>query len=730
LLGVAVLVLAIALPHPLRAQVSAKELVYTPVQPCRIVNTLAPGTAGQLVPGAAVLFNVVGADLNAPERQGGAHGGCAIPGFLDGAPQAQAVMINLVAVDAAGSGDLLVWPTDGAKPKRSVLTYARDASLAGLSAAYGIVVPVRQDVQGGGDLRVAALGSGTDVLIDVIGYFSVAPGGTPGPPGPQGPAGPAGAQGPSGPAGPHGPIGPIGATGPQGPIGLTGSAGPIGATGAVGPQGPIGLTGATGPLGPIGLTGPAGPIGATGAAGLQGPIGLTGAAGPLGLQGPAGLTWRQGWVSSTSYALADAVEFQGSSYLSLAGDNLGHTPGDPSTTQGVAGSTCGGSCEWSLLAMQGLQGAVGAAGPIGAAGPAGLQGPIGLTGPAGPIGATGAAGLQGPIGLTGATGPQGPIGLTGATGPLGPAGLAWRQGWVSTTSYALADAVEFQGSSYLSLAGSNLGNTPGDPSTTQGIAGSTCGASCEWSLLALQGLQGATGAAGPAGPQGLIGLTGPAGPTGAAGPIGATGAAGPAGPQGPIGPIGATGSAGPEGPKGATGPEGVKGATGPEGPQGATGPEGLRGPLGPEGPAGAIGPAGPKGATGPEGATGAVGPEGSKGATGPEGPKGLVGPDGPKGATGPEGLQGPIGPVGPTGPQGPIGLPGPAGAGVATAAGVLDTAGNLRVEVHNVTTSSAVVCAYTFSGVTLNLPLSVGLQEGAFVVHGVPLAAFHCIFVP
>jgi hypothetical protein len=47
-----------------------------------------------------------------------------------------------------------------------------------------------------------------------------------------------------------------------------------------------------------------------------------------------------------------------------------------------------------------------------------------------------------------------------------------------------------------------------------------------------------------------------------------------------------------------------------------------------------------------------------------------------------------------------------------------------------VTTSSTVVCGYTVTGIALNLPVSVGLQDGAFVVHGVPLAAFHCIFVP
>jgi hypothetical protein len=77
-----------------------------------------------------------------------------------------------------------------------------------------------------------------------------------------------------------------------------------------------------------------------------------------------------------------------------------------------------------------------------------------------------------------------------------------------------------------------------------------------------------------------------------------------------------------------------------------------------------------------------------------------------------------------------MGLQGPAGAGVETAAGVLDITGEHRVVHQGVTASSTVVCAYAVTTITLNLPLAVALQEGAFVVRGVPLATFHCIVVP
>ena len=109
------------------------------------------------------------------------------------------------------------------------------------------------------------------------------------------------------------------------------------------------------------------------------------------------LTWKQTWLPGSAYKEGDAVQYLGSSYISLVSKNEGHTPGDPTTTEGVTGSTCN-PCQWSLLAE------------IGATGP---SGPPGSTGAAGPIGSSGP---MGPMGLTGATGP------TGAQGPQGPPG--------------------------------------------------------------------------------------------------------------------------------------------------------------------------------------------------------------------------------------------------------------------------------------------------------------------
>src|SRR5437667_8121983 len=76
---------------------SAADLVYTPVTPCRIIDTRATGAGGPIVPGVQRDFLVSG--TTGFDTQGGTAGGCGIP---DGAT---AAMLNLVVVKPAGAGD-------------------------------------------------------------------------------------------------------------------------------------------------------------------------------------------------------------------------------------------------------------------------------------------------------------------------------------------------------------------------------------------------------------------------------------------------------------------------------------------------------------------------------------------------------------------------------------------------------------------------------------------------
>ncbi len=240
-----------------------------------------------------------------------------------------------------------------------------------------------------------------------------------------------------------------GAQGPQGVAGPPGLTGPVGPPGEPGPQG---LQGIGGQAGAQGLTGPAG------AQGLQGPVG------PQGNPGPVGMTFRGTYSSAVNYGLADGVLFNGSAYVSLVASNLGNTP-DASPVQ------------WALFAT----GSPGATGPVGAQGPQGLAGAPGLPG---------AAGAQGPV---------------GATGPQGPAVANFTGNYVSTTNYALHDAVSFNGSTYVSLISGNVGNTPNV-------------SPAQWAVLAAQGPAGPTGATGAAGAPGVVGATGAQGATGPQGP--------------------------------------------------------------------------------------------------------------------------------------------------------------------------------------------------------------------
>src|SRR5579859_2050745 len=97
-------------PEICHAQQITRNLLYTSIPPCRVVDTRS-STGGELLANVTQTFNVVG-DSTDYSGQGGSAAGCHIPGFdTSGAPQVQAVVVNLVAVGSSGPGDLLVWPT-------------------------------------------------------------------------------------------------------------------------------------------------------------------------------------------------------------------------------------------------------------------------------------------------------------------------------------------------------------------------------------------------------------------------------------------------------------------------------------------------------------------------------------------------------------------------------------------------------------------------------------------
>ena len=149
----------------------------------------------------------------------------------------------------------------------------------------------------------------------------------------------------------------------------------------------------------------------------------------LAIDNGAGINWRGSFVPGTSYQIADAVSYQGSSYICVVAVTENSTP--------VADSA-----KWNLFAS---------------------------------------------AGTVGATGVQGAPGAPGTS-------INWRGPFVPGTSYQIADAVSYQGSSYICIVAVTENSTP--------VADSA-----KWNLLSSEGAIGIQGATG------LTGGTGATGPS-------------------------------------------------------------------------------------------------------------------------------------------------------------------------------------------------------------------------
>ena len=334
---------------------------------------------------------------------------------------------------------------------------------------------------------------------------------------------------------------------------------------------------AQGGVGVAGATGAVGPTGAMGVAGSQGLVGAAGSTGATGSQGAAGLNFTGVYSAATSYGVSDAVSYGGSSYVSLVGGNHGQTPGlsaaywavlaaqggsgatgvagpagsaGATGTAGAVGATgaqgtpvsyggawlttqayavgaavsYGGGSYIAMVANSGrepdvspsywgLLAASGSIGATGAVGATGFEGPMGFPGATGAQGVSGSQGVAGPVGATGSVGATGPIGSAGPSGATGAAGLVYVGTYSPGTNYGAGAVVSYGGSSYVSLATGNAGQTPGP-------------LSAYWAVLAAAGSGGAEGATGASGATGVGGAAGLAGATGAAGTNGASGATG------------------------------------------------------------------------------------------------------------------------------------------------------------------------------------------------------------
>jgi hypothetical protein len=169
--------------------------VFVAMSPCRVVDTRVAGAPF----GGPALY--AGEARTIPMASSTA---CTIP------TGAVAYSLNIAVIPLGTTMRwLTAWDTGSPEPHASTLN-----DYTGIITSNSAVVPAGTN----GSINVFVTDA-TDVVIDINGYYTIAPAGPEGTPGLQGPAGPQGLPGPVGPAGPQGQTGAQGPTGPQGHIG-------------------------------------------------------------------------------------------------------------------------------------------------------------------------------------------------------------------------------------------------------------------------------------------------------------------------------------------------------------------------------------------------------------------------------------------------------------------------------------------------------------------------------
>jgi hypothetical protein len=127
---------------------------YTPITPCRIVDTRLAG--GRIA--ANTTRSYVAAGTAGFTGQGGASAGCGIPAA------ASAMQVTITAVSATGRGLLKAYPDNVAAPTATFLNYTNAFNISGSGS-------VTLDTAGGYHFKISNYGFATHVVIDVQGYY-------------------------------------------------------------------------------------------------------------------------------------------------------------------------------------------------------------------------------------------------------------------------------------------------------------------------------------------------------------------------------------------------------------------------------------------------------------------------------------------------------------------------------------------------------------------------------
>jgi lysophospholipase L1-like esterase len=137
----------------LPAPSTAEDLQYTPVTPCRIVDTRLAG--GAIPPGGVRSYDVRGALAS----QGGNPSGCPSP---KGEPRAVHVNVTVLPL---GNGNVRAFPFGSASPTASLVNYRSDAQNVANSGTVKTCFNCAKDINIQSNFGTA------HVVIDVLGYY-------------------------------------------------------------------------------------------------------------------------------------------------------------------------------------------------------------------------------------------------------------------------------------------------------------------------------------------------------------------------------------------------------------------------------------------------------------------------------------------------------------------------------------------------------------------------------
>ncbi len=143
-------------PEQLDLGQTNRDFVYTPVAPCRVVDTRLAG--GIIIGGFSRAFNVYGngATIGA---QGGNLAGCSSP---RGEPRA--VHLNVTILPQAGNGFVKVYPANIPAPNASLVNYTAGVNIANAATVQTFFNLIQKEI------RVLS-SQNVHVVIDVLGFY-------------------------------------------------------------------------------------------------------------------------------------------------------------------------------------------------------------------------------------------------------------------------------------------------------------------------------------------------------------------------------------------------------------------------------------------------------------------------------------------------------------------------------------------------------------------------------